>query len=72
VHRKKIAAPITVCFSRHGIEQYLSGVILFDETLRQKSHEGVRSATTWRRKGIIPGIKVDGGGRTCRSARRKK
>jgi fructose-bisphosphate aldolase class I len=44
-----------------GVEQYLSGVILFDETLRQKTNEGVPFAEYLAKKGIIPGIKVDKG-----------
>jgi len=44
-----------------GAEQYLSGVILFDETIRQQTGEGVRFPEYMARKGIIPGIKVDAG-----------
>lgn len=46
-------------FTTPGMEKYISGVILFDETLRQKSSKGVRLATVLKKKGIIPGIKVD-------------
>ena len=48
-------------FSTPGVEQYLSGVILFDETARQKSNEGTPIPEYLARKGIIPGIKVDKG-----------
>lgn len=44
-----------------GIEQYVSGVILFDETIRQKSADGTLFPELLAKKGIIPGIKVDGG-----------
>lgn len=44
-----------------GVEQYLSGVILFDETIRQKSDDGTPFAEVLKSKGIIPGIKVDKG-----------
>jgi fructose-bisphosphate aldolase, class I len=44
-----------------GIEQYLSGVILFDETIRQKDDDGTPFPAVLKTKGIIPGIKVDGG-----------
>jgi len=44
-----------------GIEQYLSGVILYEETLHQKSDSGVPFAELLISKGIIPGIKVDQG-----------
>ncbi len=44
-----------------GNEQYLSGVILFDETIRQKDSSGVPFTDILKKKGIIPGIKVDKG-----------
>ena len=48
-------------FTTPGIEQFLSGVILFDETIRQKTNDGVPFAEYLAKKGIIPGIKVDAG-----------
>ncbi len=42
-------------------EQFLSGMILFDETLRQKTHGGVPFSEVLQKKGMIPGIKVDKG-----------
>jgi len=44
-----------------GVEQFVSGVILFDETIRQKTNDGVPFADYLAKKGIIPGIKVDQG-----------
>jgi fructose-bisphosphate aldolase, class I len=44
-----------------GIEQYLSGVILYDETIRQKDDSGTPFPEVLKQKGIIPGIKVDTG-----------
>jgi fructose-bisphosphate aldolase class I len=44
-----------------GIEQFLSGVILFDETIRQNDDTGKSFADCLKVKGIIPGIKVDMG-----------
>jgi fructose-bisphosphate aldolase class I len=44
-----------------GVEQYLSGVILFDETIRQKDDAGTPFPEVLKAKGIIPGIKVDAG-----------
>lgn len=44
-----------------GAENYLSGMILFDETLRQKTDEGVPFPQVLSERGIIPGIKVDKG-----------
>ncbi len=43
------------------VEQYVSGVILFDETIRQKTADGIPFPELLMKKGIIPGIKVDGG-----------
>lgn len=48
-------------FSTPGIEQYVSGVILYDETIRQKASDGTPFAQYLEKKGIIPGIKVDKG-----------
>lgn len=48
-------------FTAPGIEQYVSGIILYDETIRQESDEGERFADVLAKKGILPGIKVDGG-----------
>ncbi len=48
-------------FTTPGIEEFISGVIMFDETLRQKSSDGAPLPDVLRRKGIIPGIKVDKG-----------
>ena len=44
-----------------GAEKYLSGVILYDETIRQKDDSGKPFADVLKSKGIIPGIKVDMG-----------
>jgi fructose-bisphosphate aldolase class I len=48
-------------FTTKGCEEYISGVILFDETLRQKGSDGTPLAKVLEAKGIIPGIKVDKG-----------
>ena len=48
-------------FSAAGVEQYLSGVILFDETARQKAVDGSLVPQYLAKKGILPGIKVDKG-----------
>lgn len=44
-----------------GIEESLSGVILYDETIRQSDDGGKPFREILVEKGIIPGIKVDGG-----------
>lgn len=43
------------------LEQYINGVILFEETLNQKDEHGTPIAQLFAKKGIIPGIKVDKG-----------
>lgn len=48
-------------FTSEGIENYISGVILFEETLYQSTKDGVRFTELMKKKGIIPGIKVDKG-----------
>lgn len=48
-------------FAAPGTAQYISGVIMFDETIRQKSSVGVPLAKVLADQGIIPGIKVDTG-----------
>lgn len=48
-------------FTTPGVEQYVSGVILFDETVRQKTGDGVAFPAYLAGKGILPGIKVDKG-----------
>ena len=48
-------------FLSEGIENYISGVILFEETLYQKTKDGVLFVDVMKQKGIIPGIKVDKG-----------
>jgi len=48
-------------FTTRGAEEYISGVILFDETIRQKSSDGTPFPELLASKGIIPGIKVDTG-----------
>ena len=48
-------------FTTPGIEQAISGVILFDETLRTKANDGTAFPELLAKKGIMPGIKVDKG-----------
>ena len=48
-------------FTTPGIAEFVSGVILFDETLRQKTKDGKPFAEYLKANGIIPGIKVDAG-----------
>jgi fructose-bisphosphate aldolase class I len=50
-----------ILFATPGIGEFVSGVILFDETLRQQASDGTPFAELLHRQGVIPGIKVDGG-----------
>jgi fructose-bisphosphate aldolase class I len=55
-------------FRTPGVEAYLSGVILYDETLRQKGADGTPLVDVLTRSGIIPGIKVDTGAKALAGA----
>src|SRR5580658_7214354 len=46
-------------FTTPDAAQWISGVILYDETIRQKTHDGVPFPDYLTKLGIIPGIKVD-------------
>jgi len=48
-------------FTTEGVEEFISGVILFDETIRQSSAAGTPFPQLLESKGVIPGIKVDKG-----------
>jgi fructose-bisphosphate aldolase class I len=52
-----------VLFTTPGIEKFISGVILFDETIRQTAHDRTLFPKLLENRGIIPGIKVDMGTR---------
>jgi len=47
--------------SAPGLGEHVSGAILFDETLRQSTPDGVRFVDMMKQAGVIPGIKVDKG-----------
>src|SRR5664279_1613516 len=48
-------------FTTPGLADYVSGVILFDETLRQSTKDGLNFGKYLEKNGILPGIKVDAG-----------
>ena len=48
-----------ILFTAPGIEEYLSGVILYDSTLRESTDTGIPFADVLVARGIVPGIKVD-------------
>jgi fructose-bisphosphate aldolase, class I len=51
-------------FTTPAIGQFISGVIMQDETIRQKSSTGIMLADLLAQQGIIPGIKVDNGAKS--------
>ena len=50
-----------ILFTTAGAGEFISGVILFDETIRQKSRDGRGFVEVLEQQGIVPGIKVDKG-----------
>ena len=48
-------------FATPGLGEFISGVILFEETIRQRAADGAPLVEVLKRQGIIPGIKVDKG-----------
>jgi fructose-bisphosphate aldolase class I len=51
-----------------GIEEHISGVILYDETIRQCATDGRRFPAVLAERGIMPGIKVDTGAKPLAGA----
>ncbi len=51
-------------FTTPGASEFISGVILFDETIRQKAKDGTPFPEVLSQQGIIPGIKVDKGAKS--------
>lgn len=47
--------------SAPNVEQYMTGVILYDETIRQSALDGTPFPKLLESRGIVPGIKVDAG-----------
>ena len=55
-------------FTTEGAEEFISGVILYDETIRQSAADGTPLPQVLDRQGIIPGIKVDTGAKPLAGA----
>lgn len=55
-------------FTTPAVEAHLSGVILFDETIRQAADDGTPFAELLAQRGMIPGIKVDRGAKPLSGA----
>lgn len=52
-----------ILFTTDGLSEHIGGVILFDETVRQRDQDGTPFPELLQRRGIVPGIKVDRGTR---------
>jgi fructose-bisphosphate aldolase, class I len=55
-------------FTTEGAEEFISGVILYDETIRQSTADGTPFPKFLESKGMIPGIKVDMGAKALAGA----
>ena len=55
-------------FTTEGVEEFISGVILYDETIRQSADDGTPFPRLLSERGIIPGIKVDTGAKDLANA----
>src|SRR5262245_710382 len=55
-------------FTTPGIASFIGGVILQDETIRQKSSSGMPLVEVLTAQGILPGIKVDQGAKPMAGA----
>lgn len=61
-----------ILFTTKGAGEFISGVILFDETIRQKTRDGRSFVEALEQQGIIPGIKVDKGAKAMANFPREK
>jgi fructose-bisphosphate aldolase class I len=59
-------------FTAPGISEFISGVILFDETVRQRARDGATLVEVLQRQSIVPGIKVDLGTQPLAGGSREK
>jgi fructose-bisphosphate aldolase class I len=55
-------------FTTPGVEEYISGVIMYDETIRQTTADGTSFPELLAGRGMIPGIKVDTGAKPLAGA----
>src|SRR5690348_15760095 len=59
-------------FATPGVEKFISGVIMYDETIRQKTQAGMPFPEWQAKLGIVPGIKVDTGAKTLAGSPNEK
>lgn len=48
-------------FTTPGLNEFISGVIMFEETFKQKTDDGISFVQFLERQSIVPGIKLDTG-----------
>jgi fructose-bisphosphate aldolase class I len=61
-----------ILFTTKGAGEFISGVILYDETIRQKARDGRTFVEVLEQQGIIPGIKVDKGAKAMANFLKEK
>lgn len=59
-------------FTTKGLGDFISGVILFDETIRQKADDGTPFVELLKKNNVIPGIKVDAGAKALAGSPNEK
>ncbi len=59
-------------FSSEGLNKYIGGVILYDETINQTTNSGKSIPDLISSSGLIPGIKVDTGAKTLANSSKEK
>ncbi|MEK7508154.1 MAG: class I fructose-bisphosphate aldolase [Patescibacteria group bacterium] len=59
-------------FAASGIGEYISGVIMFDETIRQSTKNGLKFPSILEKAGMLPGIKVDQGLQEMKESQNEK
>ena len=59
-------------FTTEGMNEFIGGVILFDETLRQSATDGMPLTKVLTNLGVVPGIKVDKGAKVLAGAEAEK
>jgi len=59
-------------FSSNSMKEYIGGVILYDETIRQKTSQNKSIPELISESGAVPGIKVDTGAKTLAGSKEKK
>jgi fructose-bisphosphate aldolase class I len=59
-------------FATPGVEKFISGVIMYDETIRQKTQAGIPFPEWQAKLDIVPGIKVDTGAKTLAGSPNEK